>query len=48
MMSKTALEAMGIDPLSRAENLDIEQYLKITHFLNNLQDENDENSQSKQ
>lgn len=48
IISKEALEQLGIDPLSRAENLDIEQYLQISHFLNNLRDENDENSKSNQ
>ena len=38
LLTKDHLEHLGINPLLRAENLEIKDYILITDFLNNLQD----------
>lgn len=38
LLTKEHLEHLGINPLLRAENLEIKDYILITDFLNNLQD----------
>lgn len=38
IISKEDLHHLGINPLLRAENLDVKDYIQISDFLNNLQD----------